>query len=84
MEVVPAVTTSVTTTIIAFVPLLLLEGRMEMMFEMAFVVIFSLFFSLIEAFFVLPAHLGSKVILRPKEKQGWGRHIRKRLDKLLI
>lgn len=83
IEVLPAVTTSVTTTIIAFSPLLLLEGRMEMMFEMAFVVIFSLFFSLFEAFFVLPAHVGSKFILRPKEKQGWGKHIRSRLDKFV-
>ncbi|MCK4569046.1 MAG: efflux RND transporter permease subunit, partial [Bacteroidales bacterium] len=46
MEVLPAVTTSVVTTMIAFSPLLFLQGRMEMMFEMAFVVIFSLLFSL--------------------------------------
>ncbi|MCF8227580.1 MAG: efflux RND transporter permease subunit [Bacteroidales bacterium] len=84
MEVLPAVATSVTTTIIAFSPLLFLQGRMEMMFEMAFVVIFSLFFSLFEAFFVLPAHVGSKYILRPKSRQGWGRHIRKGLDDFLI
>jgi len=83
MEVMPAVTTSVTTTIVAFSPLLFLQGRMEMMFEMAFVVIFSLFFSLFEAFFVLPAHLSSNVILRPKEKQGWGRHLREVLDKFV-
>ncbi len=84
MEVLPAVATSVTTTIIAFSPLLFLQGRMEMMFEMAFVVIFSLFFSLFEAFFVLPAHVGSKYILKPKSEQGWGKHIRKGLDKFLI
>ena len=59
MEVLPAVTTSVTTTIIAFSPLFFIEGQMEFMFEMAFVVVFSLAFSLLEAFFVLPAHLGS-------------------------
>jgi len=64
MEVVPAVVTSVVTTIVAFSPLLLItQGGMEFMFEMAFVVIFSLFFSLGEAFFVLPAHLGSKLVL---------------------
>ncbi|MCF8234902.1 MAG: efflux RND transporter permease subunit [Bacteroidales bacterium] len=84
MEVLPAVATSVTTTIIAFSPLLLLEGRMEMMMQMAFVVIFSLFFSLFEAFFVLPAHVGNKWVLRPKDRQGWGRHIRKRLDYFLV
>src|SRR5210317_2388112 len=37
MEVLPAVSTSVFTTIIAFTPILFLTGRMEMMFEMAFV-----------------------------------------------
>lgn len=84
MEVLPAVTTSVTTTIIAFSPLLFLQGRMEMMFEMAFVVIFSLFFSLFEAFFVLPAHVGSKYVLRHKSRQGWGSKIRKVLDDFLV
>ncbi len=45
MEVLPAVITSVTTTILAFMPLLFLVGtRMEMMFEMALVVIASLAF----------------------------------------
>ncbi len=83
MEVLPAVATSVTTTIVAFTPLLFLEGRMEMMFEMAFVVIFSLFFSLFEAFFVLPAHVGSPLILRPKSKQGWGKPIREGLDRVV-
>ncbi len=83
MEVLPAVTTSVLTTIIAFSPLLLLEGRMEMMFEMAFVVIFSLLFSLLEAFFVLPAHVGTNFILRSKENNSPGTRIRKGLDKMV-
>lgn len=80
MEVLPAVTTSVVTTIIAFSPILFLEGRMEMMFEMAFVVIFSLFFSLFEAFFVLPAHVGSKFVLRKTEKKSRWISIRRSLD----
>jgi len=80
MEVLPAVTTSVVTTIIAFSPILFLEGRMEMMFEMAFVVIFSLFFSLFEAFFVLPAHVGSKFVLRKTEKKSRWMSIRRSLD----
>lgn len=83
MEVLPAVTTSVTTTIIAFTPLLMLQGRMEMMYEMAFVVIFSLIFSLGEAFFVLPAHLGTSFILRSKERNTFGSRVRKRLDKMV-
>lgn len=66
MEVLPAVITSVLTTIVAFLPLMFLEGRMEFLYEMAFIVIFSLGFSLIEAFLVLPAHLSSRHILRRK------------------
>jgi multidrug efflux pump subunit AcrB len=67
MEVLPAVITSVLTTIVAFTPLLLMSGtRMEMMMHVAIVVIASLFFSLFEAFFVLPAHLGNEHILSRK------------------
>ena len=83
MEVLPAVMTSVTTTIIAFSPLFFIEGRMEFMYEMAFVVVFSLAFSLLEAFFVLPAHLGSSFILRRSPKENLGKKMRDGLDKLL-
>jgi multidrug efflux pump subunit AcrB len=80
MEVMPAVLTSVATTIVAFSPLFFIEGRMEFMYEMAFVVVFSLAFSLVEAFFVLPAHLGSSFILRRNVKENTGSRIRKKLD----
>jgi len=83
MEVMPAVTTSVITTIIAFSPLFFLQGRMEMMFEMAFVVIFSLIFSLAEAFFVLPAHVGSKWVLHRSEKKTRWMLVRRSLDKVM-
>ncbi len=83
MEVLPAVATSVTTTIIAFTPLLFLQGRMEMMFAMAFVVIFSLFFSLFEAFFVLPAHLSSPFILRTNQRKNIGARVRRQLDRFV-
>lgn len=83
MEVMPAVVTSVTTTIIAFSPLFFLQGRMEFMFEMAFVVVFSLLFSLVEAFFVLPAHLASKHILRQKQRANLGSRLRGQLDRLV-
>ncbi|MEX2483385.1 MAG: efflux RND transporter permease subunit [Brumimicrobium sp.] len=62
MEVLPSVFTSVLTTILAFSVLLFVEG-LEMMREMAFVVIACLAFSLIEAFFILPAHLSSRKVL---------------------
>jgi len=52
VEVIPAVVTSVATTILAFSPLIFITGRMEMMYEMAIIVILSLAFSLFEAFFV--------------------------------
>jgi multidrug efflux pump subunit AcrB len=82
MEVLPAVLTSVSTTIVAFIPLMLINNeRMQMLFEMAFIVIFSLLFSLMEAFFVLPAHLASKHILRSKKKQNFGLKLRRKLDK---
>ncbi|NPA36720.1 MAG: efflux RND transporter permease subunit [Chlorobi bacterium] len=81
MEVLPAVITSVLTTIIAFTPLLFVQGRMEMMFEMAFVVIFSLIFSLFEAFFVLPAHIGTPHVLkRSTDAVNFGNRIRNYLE----
>ncbi|MCD4681262.1 MAG: efflux RND transporter permease subunit [Bacteroidales bacterium] len=83
MEVLPAVMTSVTTTIIAFSPLFFISGRMEFMFEMAFVVVFSLLISLFEAFFVLPAHVGNKFVLRRTHKDNTGTRIRKFLEKVL-
>lgn len=83
MEVFPAVLTSVTTTIVVFSALFFIRGRMEFMYEMAFVVVFSLAFSLVEAFFVLPAHLGSSWVLRRNVRQNTGKKIRDLLDKTL-
>jgi multidrug efflux pump subunit AcrB len=83
MEVMPAVVTSISTTIIAFSPLLLVrQGGMEFMFEMAFVVAVSLFFSLGEAFFVLPAHLGNHGVM--KRDSNGGSKIRKTLNKWIF
>jgi multidrug efflux pump subunit AcrB len=85
MEVLPAVFTSVATTIVAFIPLMLIKnGRMQFLYDMAFVVIFSLGFSLLEAFFVLPVHLGNKYILRANKKRKTGLKIRQKLDTILI
>lgn len=77
VEVIPAVTASVSTTIVAFSPLIFITGRMEMMYEMALIVIFSLAVSLIEAFFVLPAHLGNKHVLNRKVLNAKATGIRK-------
>lgn len=85
LEVAPAVLTSVTTTIVAFSPLLFLAGtRMEMMYEVAIVVIASLFFSLFEAFIVLPAHLGNERTLRRKSLLAKQRGIRRYFDRFLV
>ena len=81
MEVIPAVITSVLTTIVSFSPLLFLSGMMEFMFEMAFVVIFSLIFSLVEAFLVLPAHLANSHVLRVKRRVENTKSFRGKLDK---
>lgn len=86
IEVMPAVVTSISTTIVAFSPLLLIkQGGMEFMFEMAFVVVFSLFFSLAEAFFVLPAHLGNHHVLKRKEeRKGFFGKIRNKLNQAIF
>lgn len=77
VEVIPAVITSVLTTIAAFMPLIFITGRMEMMFEMAVIVILSLTFSLFESFFVLPAHLGNEKVLNRKVFKAKAKGLRK-------
>ena len=83
MEVVPAVFTSVLTTIIAFTPLLILTGGFEFLRDMAIVVIGSLAFSLLEAFFVLPAHLASKKVLKIKKEDTRSYKIRKKINEFV-
>lgn len=83
LEVVPAVFTSILTTMVAFTPLLLLTGGFEMLKDMAIVVIFSLGFSLIEAFFVLPAHLSSKHVLSIKKEDTRSFRIRSFLNGII-
>lgn len=85
LEVMPAVLTSVTTTVIAFAPLLFLTGtRMEMMFEMALVVIGALVFSLFEAFLVLPAHLASGHVLDVGKRDRKPRGIKKYSEGFMV
>ncbi len=79
MEVLPAVATSVTTTIVAFTPLLLLTS-FEFLRDMGLVVVASLAFSLLEAFFVLPAHLASKKVLAVKKEGTRSYKIRKKIN----
>ncbi|MFW5959906.1 MAG: efflux RND transporter permease subunit, partial [Chitinivibrionales bacterium] len=58
-KVIAPVFTSVTTTIIAFVPFFFFKGRIgEMVWQLALIIISALFFSLVESFIILPSHLG--------------------------
>lgn len=84
MEVMPAVFTSVTTTIVAFMPLLFLQGtQMEVSFELAFIVVVSLALSLIEAFFILPAHLGNERVLSRKRENRPSHGIKRLMEKAI-
>ena len=80
VEMLPSVFTSVTTTIIAFIPLMLLDND-GFTTEMAIVVIGCLAFSLVEAFFVLPSHLATGKALQKKEGKPKKDKIRGGLDK---
>lgn len=84
MEVLPAVFTSVTTTMIAFSPLFFIEGQMEMMYEMAFVVVVCLLFSLLEGMFVLPGHVANPKVLKPQKESSFYGKIRLKLDKIIF
>jgi multidrug efflux pump subunit AcrB len=85
MEVLPAVLTSISTTVVAFSPLFFVrEGGLDFMFEMAFVVAASLIVSLFEAFFVLPAHLGNHRVLRPLDGNSPGQRMRKAFDRVVF
>ncbi len=78
MEVIKPVTTSVLTTIVAFTPFFFLDGFIgKFIWHMALVVIAALLFSLIEAYFILPAHLAHSRGLHP-HSQDTG--LRRRLD----
>ncbi|HHP7241162.1 MAG TPA: efflux RND transporter permease subunit [Cyclobacteriaceae bacterium] len=79
MEVLPSVFISVTTTIVAFLPLIFLDNN-GFTKEMAIVVMACLAFSLIEAFFVLPAHLAHKWVLSRKDGHGWYHRFRRAME----
>jgi multidrug efflux pump subunit AcrB len=83
-EVLPAIFTSVSTTIVAFFPLLLLQGHMSMMNEMAVVVIACLAMSLFEGTFVLPGHLSHKAVLDTKKEIGFFKRFRNLIDRGLF
>jgi multidrug efflux pump subunit AcrB len=82
MEVLPAVTAAVLTTIVAFISFFFIEGRLgDFMTDMAFVVIGTLTFSLIESAFILPAHVAHSKALQPDLKKHRSQHVS---DKVMI
>ncbi|TKG94275.1 efflux RND transporter permease subunit [Puteibacter caeruleilacunae] len=70
LEVLPAVFSAVTTTVVAFSAFFFIDSVIGQFFrDLAFVVIFALLFSLIEAFLILPAHVvHSKALNREKKE----------------
>ncbi len=81
MEMLPPVFTSVFTTIIAFLPFFFLDGVMgKFIWHMALVVISALLFSLVEAFFILPAHLAHSKGLQSHQKDS---RLRKKIERVV-
>jgi multidrug efflux pump subunit AcrB len=69
MEVIPAITSAILTTIIAFSTFFFLDGRVgEFFVEVTIVVMLTLAFSLLEAFVILPAHVAHSKVLTPDQK----------------
>ena len=65
IEVLPAVTAGVLTTIIAFSSFFFIDGRLgDFAWELGFVVMATLAFSLVEGAFILPAHIGHSRALK--------------------
>jgi len=83
LEVLPAIFTSVITTIVAFLPLFFIEGHLSIMSDMAFVVVGVLIFSLIEAVFVLPGHLANPKVLKPLNTESFYGRIRAKAEKII-
>lgn len=82
MEMIPSVFTSVTTTIVAFLPLIFLDNN-GFTKEIAIVVIACLAISILEAFFVLPAHLAHRWVLSRRESGGWYSNFREGMERII-
>ncbi len=69
LEVVPAITSAILTTMIAFSTFFYLDGRIgEFFMEVTIVVLLTLGFSLLEAFIILPAHIAHSKVLTVSQK----------------
>jgi multidrug efflux pump subunit AcrB len=72
MEVLPAITSAVLTTIIAFSAFFFLDGRVGDFFgEVAVIVILTLAVSLVEAIIILPSHVAHSKAITSSQKSYW-------------
>ena len=72
MEVLPAITSAILTTLVAFSTFFYLDGRIgEFFSEVAIIVILTLGISLIEALIILPAHVAHSKAITGKQKAYW-------------
>ncbi|MEQ6121528.1 efflux RND transporter permease subunit [Reichenbachiella sp. MALMAid0571] len=72
MEVLPAITSAILTTLVAFSTFFFLDGRIgEFFSEVAIIVILTLSISLIEALIILPAHVAHSKAITSKQKSYW-------------
>ncbi|MFQ5432097.1 MAG: efflux RND transporter permease subunit [Nitrospinota bacterium] len=87
MEVVMPVTAAITTTVAAFLPMLMMTGIMgKFISTIPIVVSITLFMSMIEAFFILPSHLAdfSASSKKPLEKEStWFKKVRRIYRKII-
>lgn len=82
-EVLPAVFTGVTTTILAFLAFYFFEGRFgQFVFDMATVVILCLTLSLVECTFILPPHIAHSGALSEKEPSRFRRWFNRGFEKV--
>jgi len=81
LEVTPAVTASVSTTVAAFIPFFFIEGRMGLfIWQMALAVILALAVSLFECLVILPSHLAHSRALK-NHRDGRTSRIRRHTDR---
>ncbi|MFY0651520.1 MAG: efflux RND transporter permease subunit [Cyclobacteriaceae bacterium] len=72
MEVMPAITSAILTTLVAFSAFFFLDGRIGEFFgEVAVIVILTLGISLIEALIILPAHVAHSKAITGDQKTYW-------------
>ena len=72
MEVLPAITSAILTTLVAFSTFFFLDGRIgEFFSEVAIIVILTLGISLIEALIILPSHVAHSKAITSKQKSYW-------------